>query len=246
MIGELRHIVRRRRILEGLLRRGRGEAARPRCRVHHRGVKQHQGGSSEGDEPVRDLHRRSPRGSPPVKEEVGEYRIIPLDGRPALGPKIRQYLGEARGRWEGDTLVVETTNVNDQQDGGPMLPVSLGVAALISPETEMYPGSGETLRVIERYRRLDDETIEYRATIEDPAVYTRPYTILHELGRDDAFFEAQYQCHENNEHFMAGILASARADSQTSEDLAREAATRWRALFDKLRAEWATWDKQSR
>ena len=104
-----------------------------------------------------------------------QHRIIPVDGRPGLSPKIRQWVGEARGHWEGNTLVVETTNINDQQDGGRLLP---------SHEVGMYPGSGETLRVIERFTWVDADTIEYGYTIDDPEVYTQPYTVRGELTRE--------------------------------------------------------------
>ena len=98
----------------------------------------------------------------------GAYHITPLDGRPAPGPEVDAWLGVQRGHWEGNTLVVETTNINDQQDGGRILP---------SHETGMHPGSGETLRIIERFTRLDADTLEYRYTVEDPVVYTRPFTV---------------------------------------------------------------------
>ena len=170
-----------------------------------------------------------------VMDEAGQYRIIPLDGRPAVGPKIRQWVGDARGHWEGNTLVVEITNINDQQDGGRFIPAH---------KTSTYLGSGETLRVIERFTRVDADTIEYRYTIDDPEVYTRPYTVLRELTRDDRYAMAPDQCHENNES-MAAILAGARADEPWALGLAAERAREHQQRLEELKAEWETW-KESR
>ena len=164
-----------------------------------------------------------------------EYRIIPVDGRPGLSPKIRQWVGDGRGHWEGNTLVVETTNINDQQDGGRLLP---------SHETSMHPGSGETLRVIERFTRVDADTLEYRYTVEDPAVYTRSFTVLRELTRArDSYTLLPEECHENND-FMAGILAAGRADEEGTFEFALEAAEHRKLKLDELQAEWAEWNKE--
>jgi hypothetical protein len=161
----------------------------------------------------------------------GPYYIIPVDGRPALGPKIRQFLGEPRGRWEGNTLVVETTNVNDQQNGGPFVP---------SRRTPTYPGSGETLRVIERYTRLDDGTLEYRFTIDDPQTYVRPWTAVYEFTWENPpkMVPLPSSCHENNRG-MAHQLAGARAEQQLSIQYAEEAARDRLQRLEQLKAEWA-------
>jgi hypothetical protein len=172
-----------------------------------------------------------------VMEEAGEYRIIPLDGRPAPGAKIRQWQGVVRGRWEGNTLVVETTNVNDQQDGGAILP---------SHETSMHPGSGETLRVVERFTRRDATTLEYRYTIEDPGVYTRPFTVQWDLTRDDRYGMVPGQCQENNEGFMLGMLAAGKMDALGTLEFAREAAQKRLQKLEELQAEWAGSEKSSR
>ena len=164
----------------------------------------------------------------------GDYRIIPLDGRPALGPKIRQYTGESRGRWEGNTLVVETTNANDQQFGGATFPVR---------KVRTHLGSGATLRVTERYTRLDDGTLEYRSTIEDPEVYTRPWTAVYELARQPAPEMVPLPnggCHEYNRG-LAHILVGARDPEgqrlslQAAEEFAQERALK----LKQLKAEWA-------
>ena len=156
------------------------------------------------------------------------YRIIPLDGRPAPGPKIRQWLGDARGHWDGNTLVVEITNFNDKQNG-PILP-AYGQATV-------YPGSGETLKITERYTRLDADTIEYRYTINDPETYTRPYTALYELTRDDHYAMYPAQCHENNN--LGGDLANARADEVGALEHGAEAALKREQVLEGLKKEWA-------
>ena len=169
-----------------------------------------------------------------VIEETGAglqgYHLVPLDGRPAPGPQIETWRGLARGRWEGNTLVVETTNVNDQQDGGRILPAH---------EMGMHPGSGKTLRVIERFTRLDADTLEYRYTVEDPVVYTRPFTAVRELTRDDDFAMVPAQCQENNEGFVLGMLAAGQADELGTLEFAREAAQRRLQKLEELKTEWA-------
>ena len=159
----------------------------------------------------------------------GRYHIIPLDRRPALGPKIRQYTGDSRGHWEGNTLVVEITNINDQQDGGRFIP---------SQTTTLYPGSGETLRVTQRYTRVDADTIEFSYTVNDPETYTRPYTVLREWTRDDGFALTAGLCHENNEG-LAGILAAARTDEQWAVAYAEAEAVNRQRRLEEMRAEWA-------
>jgi hypothetical protein len=159
----------------------------------------------------------------------GQYRVIPLDGRPALGPKIRQWTGVSRGHWEGNTLVIETTNINDQQDGGRFIP---------SQTTAHYPGSGETLRVTERYTRLDADTIEHRYTINDPETFVRPYTILREWTRDDKFAMAPGVCHENNDG-LVGVFAAGRADEAWSLRYTEAEQRNRQRRLEEMKAEWA-------
>jgi hypothetical protein len=128
-----------------------------------------------------------------------ETRVIPVDGSPHLPPQIRQWRGDSRGRWEADTLVVDTTNFkfNDQS--------RFGVNYLDGM-------SDENLHVVERFQRVDPDTILYQATIEDPTVYTRPWTVeLSMTRRTERIFE--YACHEGN-YAMRDILAGARADEK--------------------------------
>jgi hypothetical protein len=167
----------------------------------------------------------------------GEYRIIPLDGRPGLGPKRRLWMGDVRGHWEENTLVVVTTNVNDEQTTNPgFLPARR--------EGGNYPGTGETLRITERYTRLGADTLEYRATIEDPDTYTRPYTLVRELIREDDDYQVMPgQCQEANEGFMLGMLAGARADEQAALDGAAFTARVRQQRFAERKAEWAEFNK---
>jgi hypothetical protein len=137
------------------------------------------------------------------QQQEGEYRIIPLNGRPAPSAKIRQWMGVARGRWEGNTLVVEYTNIR--------FPYPI----IQNGSFGMYPGTGETLKLTERYTRVDGDSMEYRYTVDDPAVYTRPYTVLHDLFRDDAYRHTPDLCHENNRD-LSGLFANSRGDEQQS------------------------------
>ena len=124
----------------------------------------------------------------------GAYRVIPLDGSPHLLPQIRLWLGDPRGRWEGDTLVVDTTNFTDQTN---------------------YHGSKENLQLIERFTRVSDDELIYRVTIEDPTTFTKPWTIEVPYTKADEkrnqIFEAA--CHEGN-YALTGILAGARAQEK--------------------------------
>ena len=134
-----------------------------------------------------------------LEEEEGEYFYVPLDGRPAPGPTIRQWGGSSRGHWEGNTLVVEITNVKYDY---PVIQTEGG---------EAYAGSGETLRVIQRFTRTGPASLDYRFTVEDPVVYTRPYTVVHEMYRDDDYKISPDMCHENNRS-LGNAFANARAD----------------------------------
>jgi hypothetical protein len=124
-------------------------------------------------------------------EMIHDARVIPLDGRPHLSSTIQPYFGDSRGRWEGDTLVVDVTNFPSH---------------LIN-----YRGAGASLHVIERFRRVDDQTIRYEVTVEDPATFTRPWTAALSLKRDARQAQVlEYACHEGN-YAMTNILSGARA-----------------------------------
>jgi hypothetical protein len=121
-------------------------------------------------------------------EMIHETRIIPIDGRPQLGAAIRQWNGEPRGRWEGTTLVVESTNYNDKG--------SIATSAATG-RMRGVPQSA-SMRVVERFTPVDDKTIQYTATIEDPKVYSRPWTVSIPLNRDEKYQILEYSCHEGN------------------------------------------------
>jgi hypothetical protein len=141
-------------------------------------------------------------------EMIHEARIIPLDGRPHASERIRQWLGDSRGHWEGTTLVVETINFNDKLDGGDLQPSHVIQTG--------HRGSGKTLRLVERFRRINADTIDYRFTVEDPATFTRPYTVaipMRKTPSDTRLYE--YACHEGN-YAMLNILRGGRADEQAA------------------------------
>ena len=120
-------------------------------------------------------------------EMIHDTRIIPTDGRPHVASAIRSYFGDSRGRWEGDTLVVDVTNVSEKNN---------------------YRGSRDTLHLVERFTR-DGETLRYEATFDDPATWTKPWTAALDLAfQPEGMFE--YACHEGN-HSMRNILSGARA-----------------------------------
>ena len=136
-----------------------------------------------------------------ASEMVHEARIIPTDGRPHRPDHLRTMTGDSVGRWEGDTLVVDTTNYNDK-----------GSIATASTSGRMrgVPQS-EALHVVERFRRVDAGTISYTVTVDDPNVYTASWTVAMPLVRDDGYRIYEYACHEAN-YGVANILRGARAD----------------------------------
>jgi hypothetical protein len=145
-------------------------------------------------------------------EMIHDTRIIPLDGRAHVGDNIRQWLGDSRGRWEGDTLVVETTNFNDRLDGGPLQPSHVIQTG--------YRGSGATLRLVERFTRIDANTIDYRFTVTDPVTFTRPYTVAIPMRKDNSQDRIlEYACHEGN-YAMINLLKAGRKDEKQAIDAA--------------------------
>jgi hypothetical protein len=133
-------------------------------------------------------------------EMIHEARIIPIDGRPHLRADVRLWNGDPRGRWDGATLVVETTNYNGK--GWIATQAAAGRIKGV-PQTE-------SLRVVERFTPIDANTIDYQATIDDPAMYTRPWTVSVPLHRDPAYRIYEYACHEGNRS-VGNILRDARA-----------------------------------
>jgi hypothetical protein len=122
-------------------------------------------------------------------EMVHDVRIIPLDNRPHLPSGVRQWMGDSRGHWEGDTLVVETANFNDKT---------------------RFRGADENMRLIERFTRVAPDTIQYEFTVNDPTAFTKPWTAQIPMKRGEGpIFE--YACHEGN-YAMTDMLAGARAE----------------------------------
>ena len=116
-------------------------------------------------------------------EMVHDTRVIPLDGRPHVGSKIKTYLGDARGHWEGNTLVVETTNFLDDKTG-------IGGNGGGAPTSEM-------LKLVERFTRVEDG-IQYEAAIDDPKTFTRPWKIGMTFTTQPGYQILPYECHEGN------------------------------------------------
>jgi hypothetical protein len=122
-------------------------------------------------------------------EMAHEARIIPTDGRPVIDPSIKQYLGESRGRWEGNTLVVETTNFN----GKPAM-TNQGV-----PGSPALTPASENMRFVERFTRTDNDTIEYQMTVTDPDVLsTGSWSAAFPMKLDNSYDMYEYACHEGN------------------------------------------------
>ena len=131
-------------------------------------------------------------------ERLHEHRIIPLEGRAPLDAGIRTWFGDSRGRWEGDTLVVEVTNFSDRTN---------------------YRGAGATLRLVERYRRLDADTVRVAITVDDPATWTAPWTAVVEGKRDPAYWQIfEYACHEGNYNMTFMLEAARAADRAAAAD----------------------------
>ena len=132
-------------------------------------------------------------------EQIHEIRMIPLDERPPLPSSIRQWNGVSRGHWDGDTLVVETANLDHR------------VSALQPWSTfNSRSGSGEGLTLVERFTRIDADTLEYEIEVNDPQMYTRPWTVAYPFARASHLLY-EYACHEGN-IAMVGILSGARAE----------------------------------
>ena len=127
-----------------------------------------------------------------VNEMIHEHRTIPLDGRPHLGQNLRQWLGDSRGHWEGETLVVETTNFSPKVD---------------------FRGAGSRLHVVERFTRVAAETLQYEFTVDDPTIWTRPWTAVIPM-RQSSEQMYEYACHEGN-FALKNILSGARSQEKS-------------------------------
>ena len=131
-------------------------------------------------------------------EMVHETRIIPLDGKPHPGASIKMYMGDARGHWEGNTLVIETTNFTDKT---------------------AYRGSSEYLKLTERFKPVAPDVVEWSSTFDDPHTWTRPWTFAMNLAKkDDSQRPFEYACNEGN-YGMVGILNAARAEEKAGANV---------------------------
>jgi hypothetical protein len=130
-----------------------------------------------------------------LHEMIHDARIIPLDGRPHVGQNVRQWFGDSRGRWEGATLIVDTTNFTDKVS---------------------YRGATAGLHLIERFTRTDLGTVRYEFTIDDPATFTKKWTAAIPMAKtEDQIFE--YACHEGN-YGMVNLLSGARVQEKAAQE----------------------------
>ena len=130
-----------------------------------------------------------------LNEMIHDVRVVAMDGRPRLGPAIRQWMGDSRGHWEGNTLVVETSNFTAERN---------------------FRGSGEDLHLVERFTRVANDTIDYQFTASDPTTWARPWTAAFSMTKiQDPLYE--YACHEGNYLSMIGTLSGARAEEKAAD-----------------------------
>jgi hypothetical protein len=128
-------------------------------------------------------------------EMIHEVRVVPLDGRAHVSSKIRTYMGDARGRWEGNTLVVETTNLNGRtgaQANGNLMMLS------------------DDAKIVEKFTRTAADSLQYEVTVTDPRTWTKPWTATFPLRREMSYGMFEYACHEGN-HAMSNILSASRS-----------------------------------
>jgi hypothetical protein len=139
-------------------------------------------------------------------EMIHDTRIIPVDGRPPLGPQMRQLLGDSRGRWDGDTLIVETTNFTDR--------TSIGAN-----------GNGlrhsAAMRMTEHFTRVSDDVILYDVTVDDPGTYERPFTIAIPLISPPGFQPLPYECHEGNGAVKYAMSGARKFEAAVAEAKAK-------------------------
>lgn len=133
-------------------------------------------------------------------EAGSDTRIIPLDGRPRLPQNLRQWNGSSRGRWEGNTLVVETTNFSSKSN---------------------FMGSAEQLHLVERFTRVAPDTIDYEVTLNDPTTWTKSWTAVIRLKQtQNKIYE--FACHEGSYYSMLGILGGARTEEKAADEAAKK------------------------
>ena len=138
-------------------------------------------------------------------EMIHETRFFYTDGRPHISPRIRSYMGDSRAHWDGDTLVVETTNMFDRN----------GIGG--NGGGQAFSGA---LKLTEKFTRIEADTLAYSATVDDPNTYTRPFTLQFPWRRDNRYGIFEYACHEGN-HSLFNILSGARADDRAEAATSR-------------------------
>jgi len=142
-----------------------------------------------------------------LQEMIHEVRLIPLDGSPHVGTGIRQWMGDSRGHWEGNTLVVDTTNYNDQ-----------------STFYNCCGGASTNLHVVERFTRTGPDSIDYQYTVDDPTTFTKPWTVAVPLtAAPGPIYE--YACHEGN-YGLAHMLIGTRAEEKAAEETKSKTSSR--------------------
>ena len=137
-----------------------------------------------------------------LQEMVHEARVIPLDNRPHAGSNVRSYMGDSRGHWEGNTLVVETTNFLAGKTG-------IGLNGGGTP-------TSDALKLTERFTRVDPNTINYEMTVDDPKIYTKPWKVGFPISQERGYQNFEYACHEGN-NAMFNSLSGARAAEKAAE-----------------------------
>ena len=138
-----------------------------------------------------------------LNEMVNDVRVVPLDGRPTLPSQIKQWKGDSRGSWDGDTLVVETRNFRDLGTAHP------------APNMALLEALGEHLHLVERFTRVDADTLLYQFTINDPTAFATPWSAELTMTKSDgALYE--YACHEGN-YGLHNILAGAQAEARAAQ-----------------------------
>jgi hypothetical protein len=141
-----------------------------------------------------------------LAEMIHDARVIPLDGRPHLPAGVGQWNGDSRGHWEGNTLVIDTTNFNGK--GWIASNAASGRIKGIPESTAAH--------IVERFTRVDSDTILYEATIDDPQMYSKPWKVSIPLSRDPEYTIYEYACHEGN-YAMVDILNGGRAQEKATE-----------------------------
>ncbi|HZI51127.1 MAG TPA: hypothetical protein VFE29_04845, partial [Terriglobia bacterium] len=142
-----------------------------------------------------------------LQEMVHEARIVRLDKSPHTGSNIKTYMGDSRGYWDGNTLVIETKNILGNKTG-------------IGGNGGGTPFS-EDAKFTERLTRTDKDTIQYTMRVEDPRTYTAPFTFTFPIRREPGYQNFEYACHEGN-HGMMNQLSGARADEKAAAEAARQ------------------------